>query len=129
MGWPPIGPDDKATCIELARRGLENAAGDASVMAMCVTVLIHVAKDYDWGMAVSQAAMEANPNNPQVITSAGVAHLHCGDVGTALEYFHRANRMSARHPWSFVAMCGIAHAQMILGDYPEVLVWADRSRR
>ena len=35
MGWPPIGPDDVGDCAELARRALQRAAGDPTVMAHC----------------------------------------------------------------------------------------------
>ena len=63
MGWSPIGADDEQKCVELSRRGLDHAAGDAMVMAQCAMALIHTAKDYDWGMAVIQSAVEANPNS------------------------------------------------------------------
>ncbi|MGO4841211.1 transcriptional regulator, partial [Rhizobiaceae sp. 2RAB30] len=33
VGWPPLGADDRERCFELARRGLEKAAGDPTVMA------------------------------------------------------------------------------------------------
>ena len=128
MGWPPIGPDDRQKCVELARRGLEHAAGNASVMTPCAMALIQVAKDYEWGMAVLQSAAAANPNSLTVATATGVAHLHCGTVEEALANFHRANRLNPRDPVAHIALCGIAHAQMILGDYTEALVWAARAR-
>ena len=90
MGWPPIGPDDRQKCADLARRGLEHAAGDAMVMAHCGMACCIGAKDYDWGMAVVQAAVEANPNNLLIVARAGIAQPHCGSVEDALTYFQRA---------------------------------------
>lgn len=127
MGAPPIGPDDKETCIELARKGLKHAAGDAVVMAFCGLVLHHVAKDFDWGMEVAQAAIAANPNNLWVVNVAGIAHVHSGSVEDALTYFRRASQLSPRDPTAHISLTGIAHCQMILGNYAEALAWAIRS--
>jgi TolB-like protein len=126
MGWPPIGPDDKQKCVELAHRGLRYAKGDARVMAHCGMAL-QGGKEYDWGMAVVLSAAEANPNNVMVAAAAGVTHLHLGNIEDALAYLHRLIRLSPRDPFSHVPLTGIAHAQMVLGNYSEALVWAARS--
>jgi tetratricopeptide (TPR) repeat protein len=90
-------------------------------------MLIHAAKDYDWGMAVIQSAVEANPNSLDVVFRAGILHLHCGDIEDALTYFHRASRLSPRDPSADYSLTGIAHTHMALGNYSEALVWAMRS--
>jgi TolB-like protein len=126
-GWPPLGPDDRQKCAELARRGLRHAAGDASVMSHCGLSLLQGARDYDWGMAILQSAAKANPNNLVVVMRAGVGHLHCGDIAEALTCFHRANRLSPGDPLAHASLTGIAHAQMVLGNFPEALAWAARS--
>ena len=127
MGWTPIGPDDKAKCVELARRALQHAAEDATVMALCCDALVHIVKDYDWAVAVLQSAVEANPNDLQVVIRAGIVNLHCGNIEDALAYFHRAIRLSPRDPSAYLSLTGIAHVQMILGDYEEALAWAARA--
>jgi TolB-like protein/class 3 adenylate cyclase/Tfp pilus assembly protein PilF len=127
LGWPPLGPDDRQKCGELARRGLQHAAGDAMVMAYCGMSLLQGARDYDWGMATLESAAKANPNNLLVVVRAGVGHLHCGDIDQALAYFHRAKRLSPGDPGAHQALTGIAHAQMVLGNYAEALDWATRS--
>ncbi len=127
MGWAQIGPDDKQRCTEMSRRGLDHAGGDAMAMAQCAMMLIHTAKDYDWGMAVIQSAVEANPNSLAVVFRAGIAHLHCGSIEDALGYFYRASRLSPRDPSAHYSLTGIAHAQMVLGNYAEALGWARRS--
>jgi Flp pilus assembly protein TadD len=127
MGWPAFGPDDRQKCAELARRGLQHAGGDAMVMAYCGMSLLQGARDYDWGMAVLHSAAKANPNNLLVVMRAGVGHLHCGSIEEALSYFHRANRLSPGDPGAHASLTGIAHAQMVLGNYAEALDWATRS--
>jgi len=128
MGWPQIGPDDARACVELARRGLNHAAGDAAVMAHCGIALLQPGKDYESGMAALEAALAANPNDLIAVTLAGIGHLHCGRVATALELFHQANAANPGHPFAHGFLCGIAHVHMIRGTYEEALVWAARSR-
>lgn len=127
MAYPPIGPDDRQTCADLARRGLERAAGDATVIAHCSMALLHNSKDYDLAMAAIQSAVEANPNDLLVVSRAGIAQLHCGSIADSLAYFHRAIRLGPRDPGAHISLTGIAHCQMILGDYPQALIWAARS--
>jgi adenylate cyclase len=127
MGAPPIGSNDKVLCIEFARKGLKNAAGDAVVMAFCGLALHHVAKDFAWGMEIIQAAISANPNNLWVVNVAGIAHLHSGSVEDALAFFRRASQLSPRDPTAHISLTGVAHCQMILGNYVEALAWATRS--
>ena len=80
MGWPPLGPDDRRTCPDLARRALQRAGGDPTVLAHCGLHLLQGAREYAWGMAVLQSAATTNPNHQMVVLAAGIAHLHCGDL-------------------------------------------------
>ena len=96
-------------------------------MAHCGMSLLLGAKDYDWGMAVVQAAVEANPNNLLIVARAGIANLLCGSIEDALTYLHRANRLSPGDPGAHFPMTGIAMVHMIRGDYNEALVWAARA--
>ncbi len=126
MGWPAFGADDRRTCIELSRRGLQNADGDPIVMAICGLALIQSGRDYEMGMAALETAANASPNNLMVIHRAGVGHLHCGGIDDALAYFHRATRLSPNGPESHTTLAGIAHANIVLGNYAEALTWAGR---
>jgi TolB-like protein len=125
MGWSAIERDDREKCVELARRGLEHAAGDAMLMALCGMALL-AAQQFDWGMTVVQSAAEANPNNLQIVARAGLANLFCGDIDRALGYLHRANQMSPGDPGAHLPLTGIATVQMIRANYDEALAWAIR---
>ena len=122
-----VDPNERQKSAELARRGLERAAGDAKVIAHCSMVMLHNTKDYELAMAAILSALVANPNDLLVVSRAGIAHLHCGSIEDSLDCFHRAIRLSPRDPEAHISLTGIAHAQMILGDYQEALTWAARS--
>ena len=96
-------------------------------MADCGMALLQGAREYDWGLAVLESAAMINPNHEGVVVRAGVAHLHCGDLEQALDYFHRALRLNAGDPESAAALTGIAHAHLVLGNHAEARRWATRS--
>ena len=127
MGWPPFGPDDRQRCADFARRGLERAGGDAMILAHCGMSLLQGAREYDWGMAVLQAAVEANPNNPMVLVRAAVAHLHCGDLDQALALVQRADRLSPGDPGAHFSLCTMADVALIRGQHAEALDLATRA--
>jgi tetratricopeptide (TPR) repeat protein len=68
------------------------------------------------------------PEQPDGLFAAGIAHLHCGAVEDALACFHRALRLGPRNPEAYVSLTGLAHAHLVLGDYEEAITWATRSR-
>lgn len=127
MGWPPFGSDDAEKCVALARRGIELAKGDATIMATCGMSLIQVGREYDWGLAIMQAAVDLNPNSLNVVLRAGIAHLHCGNLDQAQEYLMRAHRLSPLDPYAHITFCGLADIEMIRGNYEQSLLWASRS--
>jgi TolB-like protein/DNA-binding winged helix-turn-helix (wHTH) protein/Tfp pilus assembly protein PilF len=127
MGWPPFGPDDAARSVAFARRGIELAKGDATIMATCGMSLIQVGGEYDWGMAAVQAAVDLNPNSLSVVLRAGIGHLHCGDIDQAQQYLLRAHRLSPLDPSAHITFCGLADIEMIRGNYEQSIAWASRS--
>ena len=127
MGWPPIGPDDEARCLDYARRALEHCAGDPRIMAPCGMALVQTGKDYVGGMRVIEAAAAANPNDVYVMSVLGVATLHCGDLDEAASHLERALRLGPHDPDKRFAMTGTAHIAVIRGDYERALDWAGRS--
>jgi TolB-like protein/tetratricopeptide (TPR) repeat protein len=127
MGWPSLTGDDRATALDLARRALVAADGDAAVLAQCGATLMGIGQDYQRGTQIIADAVEANPNNQVVVTWAAIAELHCGDVEKSLAYSRRAMLMSPRSPTAHLAMTAIAHAYLALAQYEQALTAAERS--
>ena len=128
MGWPSIGPDDREKCVELARRALEHAAGDATVMAHCGMSLLHTGQGIRLGngsrpvrgRSQSQQSDDRRQRRVSRTSIAGTSRMpsliSTGPSG--LTPVIRAHRS---------ALTGNAHAHMILGNYTEALAWATRS--
>jgi TolB-like protein/Tfp pilus assembly protein PilF len=127
MGLPATVTSPTERRVALARRALDRAAGDARVMAIAATDLLHVARDYDVAMSAIDAAVDINPNDITVVLRAGIGYLHCGSVDDALAFFHRAIRLSRVDVQAHFSLTGIAHAEMIRGNEAEALSFATRS--
>ncbi len=127
MGWPMLTIDDRTICLDLARRALANAQGDAAVLALCGNTLVNIGRDYDRGMQIVANAVEANPNNQTVLIWAGIAKIHCGNLEESIAHSRRAILMSPGDPTAHLPMSAIAHAYMALGNYEEALKAAEQS--
>lgn len=117
---------DRAKSVEFARRALAKASGDALTMAYCGYALLH-GREHELAMVAFQTAVETNPNSLMPVIAAGVGNLHCGDLAEALALFRCAERLSPRDEIAHVALTGISHAQLVLGEYDNALANASRS--
>jgi TolB-like protein len=129
FGWPALGPNDREKCLALTERALACAAGDATVMAQCGAVLVFIARDFDRGLVLVDRAIEANPNNAEALTCAANSYLQCGSLERALTYALRGLRLSPADPLNEQFLtCIVAQAHLALGNYPEALAFAERTR-
>lgn len=127
MGWPPLADDDREQARDLTNRAVALAHGDPAILAQAGNVLLQRFKEYDRGLAMIRHAVAANPFSALIATWAGIAEVHCGDLDLALDYFHRAARLNPRARGASVALTGAGHAQAVLGDHEEALIWAGRA--
>jgi tetratricopeptide (TPR) repeat protein len=97
------------------------------VLATCAVSLMSSAGDVQVGMATIKRALDINPNQSRVLLSAGIAHLHHGDLEEAIYCFQRNLRLSPASPSAYVSLTGVAHAQMALGRYAEAYATAEQS--
>ncbi len=127
MGWPALGADDVERCLHHTRRALELAEGDPMITAQCGMCLLQVAHEYDWALAVLDAATDSNPNNPMAATAAAIGHTHCGDLETAAALLDRVELLQVRHPWSHISLCARAHLLILQDQDAEALDFANRA--
>ena len=127
LGWPPRTADDRATAIDLADRALAGTDNDAVVMMLGALILLQVGRQYDRGMALMRQAVNLNPNNIQVMGTAGICCIHAGDLQESLRLSRRAIELSPIDANAHWPLTAISHAYMALGEYEEALRWAERS--
>jgi Flp pilus assembly protein TadD len=96
-------------------------------MAFCGIAILQCVKDYDWGLAVLDAAVASNPNDLVAAGAAATGHLHCGSLDTALGLYRRALRLNPHNTFAHVSLCGIAHVQIVQGDHAEAVESAARA--
>ena len=126
-GWGPMSSDARQRCIDYIDRALLSARDDSTVLSFCANSLTQGLHDYERGIELAHYAIDANPNNLNAVSVAGVTALHFGDVQEAINYFHRGIRLNPRDPNAPWPLCGIAHAELVRGNYTEALRWAGKS--
>jgi len=128
LGWKLPGVEDlQALCRNYIERALSHGHGDATVAGICGNTLIQHLKEYDRGFELVRKAVAFNPNNLDVVNFAGVANLHCGSLDDAVTYFLRAERLSPNGLGAHWNLTGLAHVEMVRGNYEEALAWARKS--
>ena len=126
-GWEPIAAERRQLSENYIERALRYAGEDAAVLSQCSLILSHGLHEYERGIEIARRAIDANPNDLNAVNVAGVNALHFGDPDDALNYFHRAIRLNPRDVSISWPLTGIAHAEMIKGNFAEALRWAERS--
>ena len=125
MGWPPLGVDDAAKSLRLARSALANGSDDAMVLARCGIVLMQVGREYDQALLILEHALELNPNDAGVLVLVGIGQLVGGSMDEALAIFERTIRLNPGEKYG--AMQGIAAIQLYRKNYEEAATWARRA--
>ena len=128
LGWKlRSAGEDRSLCASYIERALSNGHGDATVAGICGNALIHYLREYDRGFELIQQAVAINPNNLDVVNFAGIANLHCGSLDEAVKYFLRAERLSPNGLSSHWNLVGLAHVELVRGNWEQALIWAGKA--
>lgn len=124
---PPLGPDDAAEALSLARRATAADPDDATVLAIAGWVPIVINSEFETGLALVRRALAMNPNNLTVLTLAGFANVFAGDLDEAELSFFRALQLSPRSPEAYLSLSGLAQVHLLTGEFDESIRWGLQS--
>lgn len=121
MGQAIMAPEQREQILSLAQRALEHGGDDALVLARCAITLVHIRTDDEGSIALARQAVAANPNSPAVVVMSAIVELHAGSPEAALALFQRLLDLSPGDPMRHAALCGLAHALLVLHRNDEAL--------
>lgn len=117
----PLGPDDRQSCIDLARRAMRLGREDPLVRAICGYLLYRVGDEPPALQAIREAAAD-NPYNITILQLAGmsVGVIH-GAVEEGYAYSARAYQLSPGAPEAYQALQAMGSMELMRGN-PEAAV-------
>jgi TolB-like protein/class 3 adenylate cyclase len=128
-GWSTDPAADASRAIAYAKSALRLGRKDPLVLAQSAIVLTAIGYEVELAESLLEEAIRLNPNGMLGWLGGGWAKLYLGDHRTAIDYFHRALRLSPLAPSIFFAHGGLAFAHFFLGDYQEGLKCAGAASR
>jgi adenylate cyclase len=104
-----------------AKTALRLGRQDALVLARSALVLLYSSEEIELADSLLDEAIRLDPNGIMGWMWGGIAKLFLGDHQTAIDYQHRALRLSPLDPRIFLGQSGLAYAHFFLGNYQEGL--------
>jgi adenylate cyclase len=120
---------DASRAIAHAKTALRLGRQDASVMARSAFVLLFQDAEVELADSLLDEAIRLDPNGMLGWVYGGFTKMYLGDHQTAIDYHHRAVRLSPLEPRIFLAQVGLAQAYFFLGNYEEGLKCAAAALR
>jgi adenylate cyclase len=122
-------PDDVRVAVRMAREVLAEARDDPTSLRFAAQVLAYSARDYETALGAIERSLLLNPNSAQGYTGGGWVNAHASRPLVAIDYFHRAMRLSPVDPEKGIALSGIGMSCLMLERYEEALAWGENALR
>jgi TolB-like protein/class 3 adenylate cyclase len=128
--WPRDNVEDNKQLSHLAERVKELRTDDAyTLSAIGFALVVYNVEDYEIGIDMVDAAIQANPNLGSAYLARGFLRVWDGGSDNAIADFERSMRFSPRDPFSFTSMIGMAFGNYNAGKFIEAANWADKAIR
>src|SRR6516164_424590 len=118
-GWAEDREANRRTAIDLARRAVQVATDDPTVLGSAALVLGYFGEDIDAALALVDRALVLNPSSARAWYWSGVLRSYAGHPGLSIEHFNRSLRLSPRDPTRGRSLTGIGIAQFFDQRYEE----------
>ena len=119
-------PGEWEEAVALAADAIETARDDADTLRLAGHALSHF-RHWERGKVALDRAVRLNPNSAQVLNSAGWGSLHRCEPDPAIDFFHRAIRLSPLDPEMATMLWGLAVADLMNGKNEEALSLLDQA--
>jgi TolB-like protein/class 3 adenylate cyclase len=128
-GWFVDRKKEIAEADWFARRAAELGRGDANALSAAGIAFGYVLGDLDEGAAVTDRAIDLNPNLAWGWLWSGWIRVWMGEPELALQHVERAMRLSPYDPWFANMLACMASAHFFAGRYEQASSWAERAVR
>jgi TolB-like protein len=128
-GWVTNRAYETEEAKRLARRAVELGKDDAVALYTAGMALAYVVGELEDGAALTDRALELNPNLALAWLFSGWMRVWLGQPEVAIEREARALRLSPHDPQMFNMQAATALAHFFAGRYAEALSWADMAVR
>jgi len=128
-GWVTDRGHEIREAERLARRAGELGKDDAVALSSAGIALAFVVGDLDGGAALTDQALELNPNLAWAWLFGGLVKVWLGEPEVALQRIARAIRLSPHDSHIFDMHGATAWAHFFAGRYAEALSWAETAVR
>jgi TolB-like protein/class 3 adenylate cyclase len=117
--WAEDREANRRTAIDLARRAVQVATDDPTVLGRAALVLGYFGEDIDAALALIDRALTLNPSSARAWYWSGYLRLYAGRLGLSIEHFNSSLRLSPRDPTRGRSLAGIGIAQFLDQRYEE----------
>lgn len=125
--WSPVGEDDLAAAISLARRALAAGNDDAVSIVLGGFALVMVGRDYATGLDAVRRAVDLNPGSGFVNAMAGCALVFGDDPEVGLSNLERAMALGPLDPSFFSHLTVAGYGRLFSGRPDLAAELAERS--
>jgi len=125
--WPPVGGDDTATAVSLARRALSSGPDEPVSLALGGFALVALRQDYHTGLDAVRRAVSLNPGSGFINSMAGYALVFGGFPEDGKDLLSKAMQLGPRDINFFSHLVGLAVAHLYCGRPDLAAELAERS--
>ena len=94
MGWVPPAHPGLDEGVRLARVASELGRNDSEALWMAGLALVQLVGEMDHGHDLIDRSLSLNPNSASAWTASCLVHTYLGDCETAIDHFHRSQRLN-----------------------------------
>ena len=119
FGWRLRGDPGFARGVRHCHEAASAGRSDSEALWMAGLALVHLAGEHDFSQALIERSLSLNPNSANAWTASCLIHSYLGNTDTAIDHFHKAQRLNPLDVSQHLHWNAIAWAFLGGGRYEE----------